>query len=59
MFLDSGNVTSDHTINAQCQDCGGKVPEVSAESLCLCQGMATIVVVIILLLLLLRVTERL
>ena len=41
MFLDSGNITSDHTIYAQCQNCGGKVPEFSAESLCLHHGMAT------------------
>ncbi len=42
VFLDSGNIISDQTFYAQSQE---KVPEFSGESLCLRQGMATIVAV--------------
>ena len=40
MFLDSGNIISDETFCTE-SNYGGKVPEFSAESLCLRQGMAT------------------
>ncbi len=39
-FLHSGNIIPDHTFYIQSQICG-KVPELSTESLCLRQGMAT------------------
>ncbi len=39
MFLDSGNIVSDETFYTQSQIMVEKVPEFSAESLCLRQGM--------------------
>ncbi len=45
MLLDSGNIISDETFYTQSQIMVEKVPEFSAESLCLRQGMVTIVVV--------------
>ncbi len=41
MFLDSGNIISDETFYAQSQIMVEKVPEFSAESLCLRQGRIT------------------
>ncbi len=41
MFLDSGNIIYGETFCTQSQIMVEKVPEFSAESLCLCQGMAT------------------
>ncbi len=41
MFLDSGTIISDETFYTQSQKMVEKVPEVSAESLCLRQGMVT------------------
>ncbi len=37
MFLDSGNIISDETFGTQSQMMVEKVPDFSAESLCLCQ----------------------
>ncbi len=39
MFLDSGNIISDETFYTQSEIMVEKVPEFSAESLCLRQGM--------------------
>ncbi len=39
MFLDSGNIISDETFYAQSQIMVDNVPEFSAESLCLRQGV--------------------
>ncbi len=41
MFLDSGNIISDETFYTQSHIMVDKVPEFSAESLCLRQGMVT------------------
>ncbi len=41
MFLDSGTIISDETSYMQSQIMVEKVPESSAESLCLHQGMVT------------------
>ncbi len=41
MFLDSGNIISDGTFCTQSQITVEKVPEFSAKSLCLRQGMVT------------------
>ncbi len=41
MFLDSGNIISDETFCTQSQIMVEKVPEFSAGSLCLRQGMLT------------------
>ncbi len=41
MFLDSGNIISDETFHTQSQIMVEKVPEFSAESLCLRRGMVT------------------
>ncbi len=40
MFLDSGNLISDETYLHTESNYGGKVPDFSAESICLRQGMA-------------------
>ena len=45
MFLDSGTIIFDETFYTQSQIMVEKVPEFSAESLCLRQGMVTIVAV--------------
>ncbi len=41
MFLDSGNIISDETFYSQSQIMVEKIPEFSAESLCLRQGVLT------------------
>ncbi len=41
MFLDSGNIISDEPFYTQSQIMVEEVPEFSAESLCIRQGMVT------------------